>query len=278
MKYRTMMITSVIPFLLFSFVSLADTYFSTQYKDKDDPAKYLPIEIGNKWTYQNKYNSSITDNTQESITVTWESDIVVQDHHFLPEGLLVIRKESIQNVVYDYPDTMEEDISWFKENIAQVNDSHLLLNGNYVYKVPDFAWLKKSNCLTEEFKTSLTKGKIIPDFFFPLGSVGVWAEKTRELADIGEESLFVEGKGPAPRPVMYYWMLEENEDVQVPYGHISDAFKLIYRTNSGPMIRWFKPDIGIVKEVCHHQGSLYGEESVLVSFTKSTSSKTNPNP
>lgn len=271
------MMTSAIPLLLFSFVSLADTvYFSTQYKEKDDPAKYFPIEIGSKWTYQMTCQAAVGGT---AVTARWESEIEILDHHILPEGLLVIRKESIKNIVCDHPDITNEDIPWFKENImTQEHDSHWLLSGNYVYRVPEYAWLKKNNNLTEEFKTSLVEGQTTPVFFFPLGSVGVWAEKTRESSDIEQERLFKEGKGPAPNSVMYYWMLEENEDVKVPYGNIPDAFKLVYRTHGGPTICWFKPGIGIVKEVYSHQGSLLEEESVLVSFTKGTSSQTNPNP
>lgn len=267
MKYKIM-----IPVLLFSFLSFAEFgYFSAQYKEKDDPAKYLPVEIGNKWIYQNKYRSSTTGKETEIITVTWESNYEILEHYVLPEGLLVVRKESIRNVVYDYPDTMKDNVSWFTENIPRENNFHWLLAENYVYRIPNHVWLSKSNCLSEDFTKRLANGELTPIFFFPLDSVGVWAEKERELIDIEKERLFIERKGPAPNPVMYYWMVEENEDVQVPYGDIPDVFKLIYRTHGGPTIRWFKSGIGVVKEVYHHQGSLIENESVLVSFTKGIS-------
>jgi len=65
---------------------------------------------------------------------------------------------------------------------------------------------------------------------------------------------------------MYYWVAEETEDVNVPYGNVKGAFRLAYRTLGGPSIVWFKDGVGVVKEEYTHQGTYIHNEARLVRF------------
>ena len=123
------------------------------------------------------------------------------------------------------------------------------------------SWDDAAKDLTQRYRSYLDQAT--PDFFFPM-TIGIrWSERQREQADLEKLTLFRQGKGGAPNPGNYYWVVESRQDVTTPYGEIEDAFRLIYRTVGGPLIRWFKPGIGIVRESSSHSGTYIETDSVL---------------
>ena len=95
----------------------------------------------------------------------------------------------------------------------------------------------------------------------------MWAERKRELADIRAMEEFTAGRGPAPNPGMYYWTNEGTEDLTLPFGKVSGAVHLAYRTNPDSTNVWFKSGIGLVKESSYHHGTRIESESQLVSYS-----------
>lgn len=246
----------------------SDPYFSIEVKENVDVLDYYPLAIGNKWVYQHEYKSAIH-NTGKIITITWISEITVKEHHDIPEGRMIVRTLTIRDVHYDYPEEVdEEDVSWYKNNIPGRQASHYLLKGNYVYRVPGWGWDEESKMLNKKYAGRI--GKNAPMFFFPMEKVHAWADRKREEKDYRQGELFEQGKGPAPNPGMYYWIVEGKESIEIPYGKLKDVFRLRYGTLGGPSIVWFKKGIGVVKRKYTHSGSYFESETSLERFNSSS--------
>lgn len=246
-------------------------FFSVEFTEQDDPTRYLPVEVGTRWTYQNQRSSAIT-STDSVITITWKSECVVLAHHKVPEGTVILREVQVRDVTFDYPATVPESkVAWFKEHAPKNGVSHYLIAGNYVFELFEHDWDSVAKTLTERWRSRFKQGQVTAKFFFPMGAVTMWSNRERERADFEMGELSKAGKGPAPNPGMYYWVCEAQEDLTVPYGDVQGAFLLVYRTNPDLTRVWFKPDIGVVKEASKHHGS-YGEgRSTLLSFMLSES-------
>ncbi len=253
---------------LMAFADEPDFFFSIEYKTAFNPVDELPVGIGTHWTYRNVYRSGIWA-TGKVITVTWESARLVRAHHVTPEGTVVILEMRVSDVKYDYPATIsEEEIEWFKENIPSRSTFHYLLCGNYVFSVPEWAWDASTKSLTARYQQELRDGCVTTEFFFPMGSVKMWCDRNREMADFEAGVLWEQGKGPAPCPGNYYWVFEGREHVEVPFGLVPDTYRLIRPALTGGSQVWFKPGLGVVKETYRHQGTFIERESELVSFSK----------
>jgi hypothetical protein len=243
-------------------------YFSLEYQQAVNPEKHFPVELGNRWTYENVYRSAVG-SAEGVVEVTWRSDVVIQAHHVVPEGMVVLCSKRIYNVMYDYPDdTTEQELPWFKKNVPDMSAAHYIIAGNYVYEISDDAWDADKVSLTRDYSQAFGEGTITPKFFFPLGAVRMWSERVRERADRDQSELFKQGQVSAPNPGMYYWVVEDQQNVEVPFGLVSAAFRLVYRTVGGSATVWFKPGLGVIKETYRHFGTYLESESVLLSFAK----------
>ncbi len=241
---------------------------SIEVKERVNVFAYFPLEVGNTWVYQNTFKSAVGTSTDKIITITWTSEVAVQAHYDVPEGKVVVRKTTNRGVKYDYPEGVkDEDVAWFKKNYPETYPNYLI-QGNYVYALPEGSWDAEHKCLSDEFKKRFATGERTPDFFFPMEKVWGWSERKREQKDLKAAALWKAEKGPAPNPAMYYWLVEDKEAVTVPYGSVKGAFRLIERGAGGGLQVWFKYGLGVVREYFKHNGSYYEKESVLKGFIK----------
>lgn len=247
----------------------SSSFFSLEVQNEENPLEVYPLAIGNKWIYENVYKSAIHASTNV-ITIKWESEILVKDHDDIPEGKVIERSVLNRNIKFEYPKHVkDEEIIWFKEMIKKNDYDHYLIKGNYVYELPNWGWDGKNKVLTENFRKRIGNGLATPSFFFPMEKVVMWSNLEREREDYEKTILFQQGKGPAPNPGMYYWVVEGTVDVEVPYGKVNNVVSLIYRTVGGPSHVWFRKGLGVIKTKYVHQGSYIESETVLKDFIPS---------
>lgn len=216
-----------------------------------------PLEVGNTWTYKNTYKSCIGTST-DIVTITWMSEVTVREHDKIPEGTMVLRQCDVRDVTYDYPEeTDEQDLAWFRKNIAQSVCSHYLVFGSgCVEEVPAWGWDNEKRKLADAFRERLEH----PDF-------PKHPEPRRPpLADL------VRGELPAyPDAQTGYWWrwaVLDTEDVETPAGLMKDAVHLLWMANGGGRHRYFENGVGYVKDWYQHGGSYFEDEQVLVRFER----------
>jgi hypothetical protein len=240
-------------------------YFSIEYKDEVDIFEYFPLEVGNKWIYENTHKESL-------YTKTWVREITVLNHYLVPEGKVISREVIDKGFKYKLSeDISEKDIGFKIEEASKTkkNYEHYLIQGNYIYILPDGAWDDKKKALTENSQKVLEK-EAYPEFFFPISKVHFWSARWREEKDYIR---FEQGKGRngIPSPGKYYWHVTDMETVEIPYGKVKGAYHLIFRTAGGSSHVWFKDKIGVVKETYSHSGTYWEGSSLLKKFKKISS-------
>jgi hypothetical protein len=242
-------------------------FFSLEYKQRADPAKYWPLQVGAEWDYLETYSSAL-DASGAVFTTSWTSTYSIRARVDVPEGTAVFRQKRVSNVHSVYPPAATQaGVSRSKETAPDRSVvAHYLVAGNYVFEFWDLNWDSRAQSLTPEYRQLLKDGELTPVFFFPPCAASVWSERVREQQDLDAARLFEAGTGPAPNPVMYYWSCEGQEDIEVPAGKMSGVYSFIYRTIGGPSRVWFAPGIGVVKESSFHSGTYFESSSVLVRF------------
>ena len=243
--------------------------------EETQPAKvfdHFPLEVGNRWIYRETYTTEIGAPPRK-IKSTWGKEVNIVEHFSIPEGTLVRRREQFSDFQHDFSGewTAEQKAEYLRR-LPTGNESYSLIRGNYIFDLGERGWDPERGELTGRFRTSLDT-TVVPDFFFPMTLGLMWAEKDRERRDLAQATRFRQGTGGAPNPGMYYWRVEGREDVAVPYGTVAGAFRLVYRSLSGPVERWFKDGVGVVRERKRHSGSYLESESVLVEFLKEKDKK-----
>lgn len=147
---------------------------------------------------------------------------------------------------------------------------HILIQGNYLFHVPAHHWSDEENSFSVSYLERLEAGSIVPDLFFPPSAARVWAEATRERADLSQAKAFKSGEGPAPNPSLYYWHFEGVETFELGDRKLT-AYHFKYYAPSGSPIVWFVPGVGIVKRQYAHAGGFIERESVLIQFREGDS-------
>jgi hypothetical protein len=249
--------------------------FSLEYKEKANPLDYFPLAAGNKWTYKSIDREGIGQ-SGGVITIEWTTEHVITGECNIPEGKVFLGDFITRNVRYEYPsDSDVAGLDWFKtipyRGPAALGAKNYLIAGNYVFGLSDQCWDAAAQRFSAQYWDGLASAT--PDFFFPLGAARVWSDRRREEADYQAGLLAMAGKGPAPNPSTYYWMVEGREDVLVPYGKVRNAMKLMYTANCGSSMVWFKEDLGVVKAEFIHGGSFCEERTELVDFTAARATK-----
>jgi hypothetical protein len=245
--------------------------FSIQYKGKADPLEYFPLAVGTKWTYASTDRWGVGSG-KSIITIEWITEHTITGEYDIPEGKVFVGEFIIRDVRYDDPpDASETELNWFRHipNLgpAGLRIKNYLVAGNYVFSLPDqgYQWwdaaAKRLTARCREEHSSAT-----PELFFPLDGAHCWSDRLSEERDYQAALLWKAGKGPAPNPSTYYWIVNEREDVEVPYGKVRDAMKLRYTANCGTATVWFKEGLGFVKAGFIHGGSYIESETTLVDF------------
>ncbi len=248
--------------------------FSIQYKGKADPLEYFPLAVGNKWTYVSADKTGVNGSSKSVVTIKWITEHVITAEYDIPEGKVFLGEFIIRDVRYDDPpDANETQLRWFRDNPprgpAGLWTKNYLVAGNYVFSLPDQGyqwWDAAAKRLTARCREELSSAT--PILFFPLDGARCWSDRLSEERDYQAALLWKAGKGPAPNPSTYYWIVNEREDVEVPYGKVRDAMKLTYTANCGTATVWFKEGLGFVKAGFIHGGSYNECETKLVDFAR----------
>jgi hypothetical protein len=258
----------VLPFLLLANLSFGQSpprpFFSLEVTTKVDVLKFFPLNVGAQWVYENERKEAVgKDNVM--LRAIWESVLTVVKQVKTSDGLLVKRSSSVRNVRYDLPATADQSsIAMFKMSVETPRVPDYFVRGNYVFEVYDTAAIENRN--SSKASRNRDWDNQCPQFFFPMRIGLRWSEFARESVDFKQAQLFWQGKGDAPNPGMYYWVVTDRKDLELPAGKIQGVSELIYRTNGGPLVVWFKEGIGIVKSSFIHSGSPWEERSVLKQF------------
>lgn len=250
-------------------------FFSLEYREKANPFHYLPLAVGNQWTYRSIYRAGIGQ-SGGVITVEWITDYIVTGEHDIPEGKVFLGDFVTRDVKCEYPPNSDAvAVDWHKRipyrGPASFRTKNYLIAGNYVFDLPDQDWDAAAKGLSPEYRDRLNS--VTPVFFFPLDGAHLWSDRRTEEADYQAGLLWEAGKGPAPNPAQYYWTIDAREDVQVPYGKVKGATKLRFCENCGGSMVWFKDGLGVIKAGFIHVGSYWEEETQLVDFTTARTTK-----
>jgi hypothetical protein len=258
-------------------------YFSLEYKEPVNVLDYFPLEVGNRWVYENTHEKAVRTMPERpekqsredgpcdpseycgpTLVKRFIKEVVVTAHYDVPEGKVIMRQVREKDISFEYPpDTDPEETKGLTRK-EKVHLEPYLIKGNYVFNVPEWGWDKERKDLTPRFRERLEDS--IPAFFFPIGNVHLWAERAREERDYRQGELWKQGKGPPPNPGMYYWVVEKSDSVKVPYAEIKNVYFLMYRTTGGPSMVWFKEGIGVVKTAYVHSGTYLRSSSELKAY------------
>ena len=260
--------TRCVPFLLWSLVLHTPhgfgqdrPFLSLEVKESVNVFDCFPLEVGNRWVYQDTYATDYG-NPPRRVQRTSTREVTIVGRDSIPEGTVVHWRERNTDVKHEFgPGWSEEQKATFMQPSSRGEHRFYLVRGSYVLPFYTHSWDAAAKDLTKRDRSYLEK--VTPDFFFPM-TIGIRrSDRQREQADLKQVTLFRQGKGGAPNPGNYYWVVESRQDVTTPYGEIEDAFLLIYRTIGGPLRRWFKPGIGVVRESSSHSGTYIETDSVL---------------
>ena len=236
-------------------------FLSLEVKESANVFDYFPLEVGNRWVYEDTYATDYG-NPPRRVRRTSTREVTIVAHDSVSEGTVVHWRERNTDFQYQFgPGWSEEQKADFMQPSSRGEHRFYLVRGSYVLPFYIHSWDAAAKALTQRYRSYLEKAT--PDFFFPM-TIGIrWSHRQREQPDLEKLTLFRQGKGGAPNPGNYYWVVESRQDVTTPYGEIEDAFRLVYRTLGGPHRRWFKPGIGIVRESLWHSGTYIETDSVL---------------
>ncbi|MCL5279415.1 MAG: hypothetical protein M1376_05875 [Planctomycetes bacterium] len=248
-------------------------FFSIEYKEKVDPLEYFPLAVGAKWTYASTDKTGVNGSSKSVVITKWITEHVITAEYDIPAGKVFLGKFILRDVQYDEPpDANETQLRWFRDTPprgpAGLWTKDYLVAGNYVFDLFDYGWDAAAQGLSARYRDELPSAT--PELFFPLDGAHCWSDRVSEERDYQTALLAMAGKGPAPNPSTYYWIVRGREDVEVPYGKVRDAMKLTYTANCGTATEWFKEGLGFVKAGFSHGGS-YGEwETTLVHYSSAT--------
>ncbi len=239
--------------------------FSLEVKQTVDVLDYFPLQVGNRWVYEETRETEVGDPPRR-VKTTWVKEVAIFRHESIPEGILIHRRERTLEPHDEFgggwTDTQKAN---YRKGGSSEENAQYLIRGNYVFDLKSYGWDEEQKSLTGRTKTAL-ETELAPDFFFPMSAGLRWTDRNREQADLDQVLLFRQGKGGAPNPGMYYWLVKGQEDLATPFRKIDNAYLVIYRTIGGTVIRWFKNGIGIVRERTTHSGSTIETNSLLKEF------------
>lgn len=252
-------------FILIFIVSpaLAEHDFSLEYTGPANIDEWLPTKVGTSWEYQEIYRTAMG-LANERIEMKWTRKDTIVANHNIPQGTLIEFKCDDSDITYS-PDPDEATTQSLAQRPA---DRHYdwLIRENYVFVLPDWAWHPEDKKLDEKFIRRLDAETVCPDFFFPMDKARFWSEPKRERAELEKARLSKQGKGPAPNPAMWFWIVVGREETTTPAGKFPDAYLLKEFFNNGPITVWFTPGIGVLKRKITHIGSFQESETILLNW------------
>ena len=210
------------------------------------------------------------------IGAEWTTEHVITGECDIPEGKVFLGDSITRDVRYESPADCDVRVLDCLKTIpyrgpAAFDAKSYLIAGNYVFAPFDQSWDAAAQGLSAQYRDDLPSAT--PVFFFPLGVARVWSSRLSEERDYQAGLLAMAGKGLAPNPSTYYWMVEGREDVLVPYSKVQNAMKLMYTANCGSSMVWFKEGLGVVKAQFIHGGSFWEEQTELIDFTAARTTK-----
>jgi hypothetical protein len=229
-----------------------------------DPASWIPLCVGTKWRYRETYES-FTDNTGQHARIRWTSAQRVVSRTNCRNGVVTRIDSTPEDVERTYPPGLGADaIEWLASNIATPETIGYVTRGNAISRFSPRSWAEPCQSLTDEKVAEIDAGT--PEFFFPMEKGLMWSDRTREEQDVAAICAAYRGEGGFPNPGFYYWAIDGQEDLDLPWRKVGGAFHLAYFTVGGPSHRWFVRGVGVVKELSHHAGSYLETSSVLQDF------------
>lgn len=148
--------------------------FSFEIREKADVLAWFPLQVGNRWIYQNTLQTTLvgagrTKYPAQTYTGTWTTEVVVTAHHRVPEGLVVLIRIRYDDLRLLSPkQTDEDDKARMNSVIRPACETNYLIRGNYVYEFCRDEWNDAAKSLSERFKASTLDKAAEPAFFFPM--------------------------------------------------------------------------------------------------------------
>ncbi len=230
-----------------------------------DPATWIPLCVGTTWRYQETYES-FTDSTGQHARVRWINTQRVVSQTTCRNGLVTRIESWPEKVERTYPPQRDAGaIEWLAKNIATPETIWYVTRGNAISSFSPHSWAEPCQSLTDGKAAEIDAGT--PYFLFPMEVGLMWSDRNREEQDYAMACAAFRGEGGFPNPGDYYWTVQGQESLNLPWRRVSGAFRLHYGTVGGPGYTWFLRGVGIVKELSHHAGSYLETSSVLVDFT-----------
>jgi len=206
--------------------------YCSQLLGQEQVASWLPLDVGNRWTYEHEVLSGTAAGPE---IVRWTTDETIVGLVHAVEGTVVRRR-----IVFNgHPDT-----SW----LAGYGESSYLIRANCIYLVPESDWDSGAQQLRPKFRDRLLNGQESPMLCFPLTIDKEWGSP-----DLGT-GWHVVGFGRG--------------DKFAPPSVKEQAFHIVsnYFTSGDTMHIWFQRGIGITGEWAWHNGTYFELRVRLLSF------------
>ncbi len=251
--------------ILVFFVSpvLAEHGFSLEYTGPYNIDDWLPTKIGTSWEYQEIYRTAMGP-ANERIEMKWTRKDTIVANHTIPQGTLI--EFNCEDSKISYAPEPDSETKQFLARLPAEQHFDWLIRKNYVFVLPDWAWHPEEKKLDDEYVRRLNDETNCPDFFFPMDKAEYWSEPKRERAELEKARLWKQGKGPAPNPARWFWIVVGREEVTTPAGIFPDSYQLKEFFNTGPVTVWFKPGVGVIKRETSHSGSFQESETLLLNW------------
>lgn len=232
-------------------IAIGLVFLATQALAKPKAGIPLPkaYQVGNFWVYHFYYETFTNDKKPDKIIKDTDGDevkLVVAEGE-VETKIVKIEQKGYFNIITlksEYRPKIKNETSEEAKNFASPKD-FLAFNSSTgdMYA-----------CDQEKLKELLAgKNKNLePEYVFDLKVGQKWGEdkETKRTDD------------------MYCNFVEKIEAVKVPAGLFKKCFKIVYYTNPDHSIRWFSPDVGLIKEEYVHHGTPNNYKTELKKFGK----------
>jgi len=208
-------------------------------------AKWLPLQIGDRWIYQLKILSG---SPKHPDVTRWEQEIRTVSIHPIPEGLLIRRTVRFVNSTGppSYLGTSSEsNILIHKSCAYYLNDSASYGNG--------YGWDNSRDEISGSFREALSSDQALPDVCFPLRVGQSWGDP-----NVGRDLWTVTGLG------------RKNPDD--PTSVTPHCWRLEAHLSSGDdNYVWFQKGVGIIAKRTYHNGTYEDQRVCLLQFRSAIS-------
>lgn len=241
-----------------------DISFRFQVKEKTDVFSWFPLQFGNRWFYKDTLRAQADqyaraldiqdsepgaemgfpiDGRKSVWQVSWLREVVVREHHRVPNGLSVLTEERVSGIGYSFPPSIqtEEKVGWLSgarewglpdpdKKVAR-QQFRRLIRGNAVYLLSPEDWDSARHSLASSFEHPERRE---PEYFFPLKSGLRWSDLKSEQD--AYQRILARDAGSPPPGTFWFWVVKE----QVP----GQVFSLFHGVTKGGSNVLFKKGVG----------------------------------